>query len=141
MGFLEKLIIGGAVAVVGTLAVKGSRELAATAKEERRRRETPPQFNADLTQEDFSAMVRDVSSRNSRIITAAVDGLTIVITVRSNSGLTKWTAELDFNDYGNPSGRYWIRAENEQSPVPTWFGDSMQELMRQRLSKGSSQFT
>jgi len=141
MGFLEKLLISGAVAVVGTLAVKGSRELAAAAKEEQRRRDSPPRFIAWLTQEDFSAMVGYVSSQSPRIIRAAVTGLVVEITVRSNSGLTTWSAELDFNDYGNPSGSYWIRTENDQSPVPKWFADALREQMVQRLTQGQVHFS
>ncbi|GGD76644.1 hypothetical protein [Microbacterium murale] len=140
MGFLDKLLIGGAVAVVGALAVKGSKEAAAAAKEEQRRRESSPRFIPWLTEQDFALMVGYVASQSPRVIRAEVTGLVVEITVRSNSGLTTWSADLDFNDYGNPSGKYWIRTENDQSPVPGWFADKLAEQMIQRLDQGQVRF-
>lgn len=86
-------------------------------------------------------MVRYVASQNTRIIRAEVTGLVVGITVRSNSGLTTWSADLDFNDYGNPSGKYWIRAENDQSPVPKWFAEKLKGEMAQRLNQGQVRFS
>ena len=140
MGLLDKLLIGGAVAVVGALAVKGTREAAVAAKKEQRRRESPPKFIPWLTEQDFSLMVSYVASQSLRIVRAEVTGLVVEITVRSNSGLTTWSADLDFNDYGNPSGQYWIRTENEQSPVPEWFANKLAEQMVQRLNHGQVRF-
>lgn len=140
MGIFEKLLISGAVAVVGTLAAKGLRESAAAAKEEQRRREVPPRFIPWLTEQDFSVMVGYVASLSPRVVRAEVTGLVVEITVRSNSKLTTWTADLDFNDYGNPSGKYWIRSENDQSPVPKWFADTLAEQMVQRLAQGQVRF-
>lgn len=140
MGFLDKMLIGGAVAVVGALAVKGTREAVAAAKEEKRRRESPPRFIPWLTEQDFAAMVSYVASQSPRVLGAVATGLVVHITVRSNSKLTTWSAELDFNDYGNPSGKYWIRTENEQSPIPQWFADTLQREMVQRLSQGQVRF-
>lgn len=140
MGLLDKLLIGGVVAVVGAIAVKGSREAVAAAKEEQRRRECPPRFVPWLTERDFSLMVDYVASQSPRVIRAEATGLVVEITVRSNSGLTTWSADLDFNDYGNPSGKYWIRTENDQSPVPKWFADMLQGEMVQRLNQGQVRF-
>lgn len=140
MGFLDKLLIGGAVAVVGALAVKGTREAAAAAREEQLRRESPPRFIPWLTERDFSLMVGYVASLSPRVIRAEARGLVVEITVRSNSGLTTWSADLDFNDYGNPSGKYWIRTENDQSPVPRWFAEKLAEQMTQRLKQGHVRF-
>lgn len=140
MGILDKLLIGGAVAVVGALAVKGTREAAAAAAEERRRRAVPPRFIPWLTEQDFSVMVGYVASLNKRVIRREITGLVVTITVRSNTRLTTWTADLDFNDYGNPSGRYWIRTENDQSPVPTWFADMLAAQMTGRLEQGQVRF-
>lgn len=128
------------MAVVGALAVKGTREAAAAAREEQGRRESPPRFIPWLTEQDFSLMVGYVASLNQRVVRAEVTGLVVEITVRSNSGLTTWSADLDFNDYGNPSGKYWIRTENDQSPVPKWFADKLAEQMVQRLNQGQVRF-
>lgn len=140
MGIPDKLLISGAIAVVGTLAAKGIRESAAAAKKEQRRRETLPRFIPWLTERDFSLMVGYVASLSPRVIKAEVTGLVVQITVRSNSKLTTWAADLDFNDYGNPSGKYWIRTENDQSPVPKWFADTLAEQMTQRLEQGQVRF-
>ena len=141
MGILEKLLIGGAVAAVGALAVKGGRAIAAATAEEKRRRESPLKFIPWLTEQDFHAMVARVASQTPRLAGTTIDGLVVEITIRSNSGLSTWSATLDFNDYGNPSGRYWIRTENDQSPVPEWFAKKLQGEMVGRLQQGGVQFS
>lgn len=141
MTFLERLLIGGVLAVAGTIVIKGGREARAAAKEEQRRRESPVQFIPWLTPQDFALMTRYVASKTPRVINTDIEGLLVEITVQSNSGLTVWTAELDFNDYGNPSGRYWIRSDNEQSSIPKWFADMLRTEMVQRLDQGRVRFS
>lgn len=60
--------------------------------------------------------------------------MTIVLHVKSNTGLSIWNAEVDFNDYGRLTGTYWLKAENSNSVVPTHFADLVQAEIMQRIS-------
>ena len=60
--------------------------------------------------------------------------MTVTLHVKSNSGLSTWSAELDFNDYGHLTGAYWLSTENTQSIIPKHFADALQEQVRSRVS-------
>ena len=130
MGLLDKLLIGGAVALAGT----GITKLVKSVREESRRRSTPPEFGDRLTQLDFIDLVDQLARTTPRVLSAKVDGQVVKIFVRSNSGLTTWSAELDFNDYGQLTGKYWIRTENNQSPIPAFFANALRDQIQQRIA-------
>lgn len=130
MGLLDRLAVGGGLALVGT----GLAYLFRSARETARRRSTPPEFDARLSQQDFSEIANRLAETTPRVIRAETNGLIVRIFVRSNSGLSIWSAELDFNDYGRPSGQYWINTENKQSPIPEFFASSLQHEILQRTS-------
>lgn len=60
--------------------------------------------------------------------------MTVRLTIKSNSGLSVWDAEIDFNDYGHISGSYWLTSENPDSTVPDYFGDLMQDNLRKSVA-------
>lgn len=47
--------------------------------------------------------------------------------VLSQSGISEWEFELDFNDYGKITGSYWIYSDNYDSMIPKALGNSIQE--------------
>ena len=59
--------------------------------------------------------------------------MTAAIDVRSNSGLTTWSARVDFNDYGHLTGNYWLETDNTESVIPEHFANSMQAEIRTRI--------
>ncbi|MCT1396642.1 hypothetical protein M4D51_13000 [Microbacterium sp. p3-SID338] len=130
MGILDRLLVGGAVALAGF----GITKVVQASKEEARRRSTPPEFDSRLTQHDFTTMASNLAQKTPRVFGAVTDGLVVTIFVRSNSGLTTWSAELDFNDYGRATGRYWIRTENAQSPIPELIANSLRDQIVQRTA-------
>lgn len=137
MGLIDKAIAGGVVAVVGgvvALAGAGVKMLVAASREEKRRRETPPQFDERLSQEDFITMVQTLAKRTPRVEVAKIDGLVVKIYVRSNTGLSMWSAVVDFNDYGRATGHHWISSQNDQSPIPKFFAEQLREQILQRLA-------
>ncbi len=79
-------------------------------------------------------MPDQLANTSPRVIRAETEDLVVTIFVRSNSGLPIWSAVLDFNDYGQPTGRYWIRTDNDQSSIPEFIASSLQEQILQRVS-------
>ncbi|RYC05751.1 hypothetical protein [Nocardioides zhouii] len=100
MGFIEKLLTGGGVVVTAVMAIAAYRE----AQETKRRQSSPLSFDDGLPRSDFVEMARDVAKRTQRVDRVEVTGMTVTLYVRSNSGLSEWTAEVDFNDYGRLTG-------------------------------------
>lgn len=81
---------------------------------------------------DFIDIVDRIAKTTPRVTRAVTTGQITLLHVRSNSSLTKWTAEVDFNDYGRPTGRYWITSENTQSPIPVVFAKGLDAEVSQR---------
>lgn len=126
---MEKLLVSCGVALAGLLA----RGVYRDAQETRRRRSSPLQFNEALTPVDFIEIVQEAARRTSRVRDAVVAGMTIVLHVRSNTGLSIWNAEVDFNDYGHLTGTYWLNTENSNSAIPKHFADLVQAEIMQRI--------
>lgn len=129
MGLLDKVLVGGAVLLVGA----GVRAKVRDVQETKRRRACVPQFDARLSADGFARLAADVASRTARVVRASVDGLTVTLVVRSNSGLTEWTAQADFNDYGRLTGTYWLTSQNDQSPIPRVFAKRLQDEILERV--------
>ena len=129
MGLIDKVLVGGLVALLGA----GVRSLYQDAQEEKRRKNSPLQFEPELTQQDFIAIAERIAKIMPRSDGVEVSGMTAILTVRSNTGLTSWTAEADFNNYGRLTGRYWLTTENEQSPIPKVFADALKDEILARV--------
>ena len=117
MGLLEKLLIGGGAALLASVF--------RDAQETKRRRCSPLRFDERLSQSDFTALATEMAHRTPRVIGADVAGMTVVLHIRSISGLSAWQAEVDFNDYGRLTGTYWINTDNADSQIPEHFADAL----------------
>ncbi|NOJ58425.1 hypothetical protein [Arthrobacter sp. 260] len=126
MGFFDKAIIGGFAALIGNGIVQTYRSNQVT----NRRKSTPIQFDDTVTQRDFNDAADRIGRKTPRVARVLASGMTVHLTMRSNSGLTTWKAEIDFNDYGRLTGNYWISSENTQSPIPEFFAQGLQEEIR-----------
>lgn len=131
MGFLDKLLVGGVAALIGGGVVRGYRSVQETI----RRKSTPMTFDVRLTQHDFVTISTRVAEATPRVFRSTTTGVTVLIEVRSNSGLSTWTAEIDFNDYGRLTGNYWIQSSNTQSPIPEFFARAVQEEIWKRAGQ------
>lgn len=129
MGLLDKLVVGGAAALLGTGIIRAVR----SGQETARRKNSPLQFDSRLTQLDFVGLAEHVAKATPRVKQVTVAGLVVTILVSSTSGLSTWSAEIDFNDYGRPTGKYWITSENGQSQIPAFFADAVQRQLRERV--------
>jgi hypothetical protein len=125
MSFLEKVLIGGGLAWL-------AKTMHRNVMEEQRRKNSPLSFDEGLTQEDFVNLATATAGRTPRVVGVTVVGMTVALRVQSNSGLSEWSATVDFNDYGHLSGRCWIKSENEDSAVPSHFASSLRAEIAER---------
>lgn len=130
MGFLDKALVAGAVALAGAGLRSQWREM----QETQRRKSSSLQFDDGLTAQGFADLAEEVARRTTRVVRAEVKGMTVDLVVRSNSGLTTWDAQVDFNDYGRLTGRYWLKSGNDQSPIPKFYADRLREEIARRIS-------
>jgi hypothetical protein len=131
VGFLDKLLVGGVAALIGGGFVQSYR----SAQETKRRKSTPMMFDDRITQQDFVTISTRIAERTPRISRITTIGVTVLLEVRSNSGLSTWTAEIDFNDYGRLTGNYWLQSANTQSPIPEFFAHALQEEIWKHAGK------
>lgn len=137
MGLVDKALVGGAVALAGflarTLYVDG-KESKRQAEEEQRRKNSPLVFDPRLGYQDFQNLVGEIAKTTPRLVGIRISGLVVVLEVRSNSGLTTWSARIDYNDYGHLTGRYWLTSDNTQSPIPRFFADAVRAEIQKRAA-------
>lgn len=129
MGFFDKVLTGGGIVLAGLIAGSAYGQ----AQETRRRRSSPLCFDEGVTQTEFIAMAREVARRTPRVKDVVVNGMSVALSVRSNSGLSSWTAEIDFNDYGHLTGTYWLTTDNSASLIPEHLAKSLQAEIRSRI--------
>lgn len=131
MGLLDKLVVGGMAALVGGGAVLRYRSV----QETKRRRSAPLVFDDRLSQWNFDTIAKDIGKSLPRVSRVTVAGADVHLEVRSNSGLSTWTADIDFYDYGRLSGNHWIQTTNTQSPIPELFAQRLEKEIRMRVSR------
>lgn len=129
LSIFDKLLVGGGIAFAG-LITKG---IFGDIKETRRRKSSPLHFDDVLTYTDFVEIVEELAQQTVRVKGSLVTGMTIKLTIKSNSGLSSWNAEIDFNDYGYLTGSYWITSENQDSIVPNHFASLVQKEVLRRI--------
>lgn len=134
MGLGDKLLAGGGVVLIGALATKIYRD----ARETARRRNSPLCFDEGVTQTDFVEIAREAAKRTPRVEDVVTTGMTVILNVRSNSGLSTWKAEIDFNDYGHLTGAYWLNSENSDSLIPKHFAEAVQAQLGTRVRKADA---
>ncbi|MDF2094290.1 hypothetical protein P0Y31_18250 [Knoellia sp. 3-2P3] len=132
MGLLDKLLTAGGVAAVGAVATGAYK----TAQETKRRKNSPLCFDEGITQSEFITIVRDAAERTPRVQNAVTNGMSVTLYVKSNSGLSTWKAEIDFNDYGHLTGEYWLQSDNPNSLIPKYFVNAVRAQIVGRVAKG-----
>jgi len=135
MGFLDKLLTGGGVVLLGAVA----RSLYRDAQETKRLKKSQLCFDEVLTQGEFREIARDIAKRTPRVEGVVVTGMTVTLRVGSISGLSTWEAEIDFNDYGHLTGAYWLGTGNPDSLIPEHFAKAVQAQIGSRVSRTASE--
>jgi hypothetical protein len=131
MSLLDKSLRAGAV-VVGIVQVAMA---AKESLETRRRRSTTPSFDDGVSRVDFRELLKATAARTPRVTDVDVIAMTGVIRVQSSSGLTSWKAEVDFNDYGHLTGRYWLKSDNPDSAIPDHYARAVQAEIKKRVAR------
>ncbi|TIC87747.1 hypothetical protein E8D34_08725 [Nocardioides sp. GY 10113] len=131
MGLGGRLITGVGIIAAGVLAASGVGD----ALETLRRRSSPLSFDDGLSEQEFIAMARETARQTPRVGDVVVTGMAVRLHVRSNSGLSTWTAEVDFNDYGHLTGKHWTKSDNPKSLVPGYFADAMQAQIERHVGR------
>lgn len=80
-----------------------------------------------------------MAKRTPRVKDVVITGMTAVIRVKSNSGLSTWKAEVDFNDYRTLTGKYWMDTENSDSLIPEHFAQAVKSKLTQALAESPNE--
>lgn len=102
-------------------------------EKEKQRRSTPCQFNKTLSQKEFEQIVTQTVKKIKRDITIQIEYATIYATVTSQSGISTWRFEIDFNDWGQLTGKYYLRSENEDSIIPENLAKSISQQIKDKM--------
>lgn len=98
-------------------------------KKDLERRNMTCMFSGSLSAERFEKIVYLASKNITRLEKVVVEGPVIYGTVLSQSGSSHWNFILDFNNYGNVTGKYWIESSNEDSNIPKYLANNIQYLI------------
>ena len=130
--FWESLGIG----LVAKMIIKDIRRNKREEREREERKSNEVEYDDILTEEIFEEIVDNCARKIKRISYWEVNNGEITVTVKSQSGITKWDFEVDFNDYGEITGAYWITSENDDSEIPNTFAEMVRECIVQIYKNG-----
>jgi hypothetical protein len=128
MALFDKLLFGGLAVLAGV----GIKKLIESNEEHKRRVSTPCHFSNGITQSEFALLVNK-SAKHIKRLTVHIDGHIVHGIVLSQSKLSSWTFNLDFNDYGKVTGEYWCYSDNRDSLIPNNLGNRVKESLRERI--------
>lgn len=111
--------------VVGGLIYKTSKKAKDIAEEENRRKNTLCFFDDGISEYEFEILVKCAGKGIKRLKSITVVGPIVYGTVRTQSGLSEWHFNIDFNNYGHITGTYWLSSENDDSDIPKHIADNI----------------
>lgn len=130
---LLKLLTAGAVGLgLLLLTNEANKEEKERIAEDNRRKNTPCNFDGAITESEFQTIVRSAAKPIRRLKIVEIDGPIVHCSVRSSSGITIWRFTLDFNDYGEITGKCWSTTENKESTIP--------DVLIERIQDGINTF-
>ena len=122
MGLLE-LAVGAVITAI-------ARKVIINAHEDKKRRNTPCNFSDGISESDFVAISKCAGRGIKRLTDLSVRGPIVYGKVRSQSGLSDWNFEIDYNDYGHITGKYWLWSSNDDSKIPQVVADRISSSIR-----------
>ena len=133
VGFFSYLLLGG-IASYGIHKMKQANEeemrrIEEKLNEERKRKACRYSFDEGLSEDAFKTIVFSCSKKIKRIEKVEIDELEISCLVSSQSGFTQWRFDLDFNDYGELTGKCFVRSDNKDSNIPKRLNDMIYEKL------------
>lgn len=129
-GVLGLLAIGGALAWIRREGKKNQAEFERKKAQENKRKNTKCKFEDGITESQFEEIVFSVTRNIKRLDTVSVSGPVVTCGVESQSGITTWCFQIDFNDHGHLTGRYWIYSDNKDSKIPNRIGEKISEQLK-----------
>lgn len=118
----------GAALLVG-LAGAAVEYTQASRQEVEKRKNTPFMFPCYMPPSLFEsvayASIRRIAK--GRNLSIRVENHIVYGAIDSQSGASRWSFRLDYNDYGKLTGRYWLFSENDDSTIPKRIGDRIQD--------------
>ncbi len=104
------------------------------AQEEKRKSLSKTVFDGNISQDEFNSFVQFIASKYDRIESVDIKTSVITVTVRSISGISDWCFAVDFNDYGQLTGKYYILySENTDSGIPEAFANRVRRAIISRM--------
>lgn len=89
------------------------------------RRQMPCLFIGEPSPSVFKSLADEVAGQISRIKSISIYGAVVYATVESQTGLSDWEFNIDFNNWGHIDGTYWTYSENDDSSIPKYFGKTL----------------
>jgi hypothetical protein len=111
MGFWTGVALAG-------LAAFGIKKIKDEINETNKRKSIACDFDNGISEKEFNEIVIRIGKGIKRISSLYANGTNVYGVVRSQSGISEWKFYIDFNDYGNLTGRYWITSDNDDSDIP-----------------------
>lgn len=90
-------------------------------------------FDQGISEEEFRAMAYEEAERLPRFKSLREFDGNVVVSLRSVTGKTRWSFGVDFNDFGELSGRYWLHTENDDSSIPKEYAERLKKRITYRL--------
>ena len=131
------LLVGGSLIGIAALR-KNHKDIKERKLEEARRKNTPCSFPPSLTYDDFTKLAKKTAKQFKRLKVSSIDNTTVFLRYSSQSGISKYNASVDYNDYGKITGEYWIKNENNDSQLPEAFAKAMKEMIICKINEDQS---
>ena len=109
------------------LTNEASKEEKEKKAEEDRRKNTPCRFDGAISETNFHSIVKKAAKPIKRLKIMEIEGPVVYCSVKSTSGITTWEFTLDFNDYGEITGKCWCKTENKDSKIPAVLVEKIQD--------------
>ena len=131
MGLLEAL---AGFSIVGALISKGK----AASERSWERRYTKCRFDNGVSEASFDRIINEVAPCLPRYSSHERDGAVVRICFNSNSKLSTWSARIGFAEYGELTSDYWVDSNNDDSILPSVFGDRVAERLTPLLTEADN---
>lgn len=97
------------------------------------RENTECKFDGIISYDKFTLLADSIAKKIKRL-EVKVEGTFITGTVSTVSGIDTWDFKVDFNDFGNITGKYWwLYCENDDSSIPDAFIKKMVKLINEEI--------
>lgn len=98
------------------------------AEEEAKRKATHFDFTNKLQKAKYEEIIFKTAAKFKRISIEEINYQFVTCRVSSSSGASCWYFKIDFNDYGELSGRYWwVYSQNNDATIDKTFADTLSD--------------